>query len=212
MPRTALPCILLLNLACALLHTHAYAQEPVAMPSIGTRHVMVGVAVEPGVAFGEVENSRFEQGVSYAQMARLGIMQVVNRQLALGAGAQAGLQWIDEHGLAPQGRAPSERAFAFGFDLQAHWLFMGTLQGPSIGAGLKYHRAGFELAPAQVMSADLLVGWLLWTKDNQMVSLKAGYHFPIVQGLSVPEQFDETPANVAQWDWQRASLSISWSL
>jgi hypothetical protein len=145
-------------------------------------------------------------------MAHMGVLQVVNRQLALGAGAQAGMQWIDDHGLAPQGRAPSERAFAFGFDLHAHWLFMGTLQGPSIGTGVRYHRAMFDLGAAQVMSVDLLAGWLLWTKANQMIHLRVGYHYPLVQGLSAPDQFGQPTEPLADWDWQRASLAISWSL
>lgn len=211
MIRHHFPQLAIIATMVCLLSTEAQAQQ-VALPNIGARHLTFGMTAQPGWVQGERTNTTFEHALSHSQMIHVGVLQLINRQFAMSAGIDFGVQWLDEHGASSSGVANSELGYAFSVGLQGRWLPTNTLAGPMLGIGLEYFRAGLEEAPAQIMSINPSLGWLFWSKDSRMATVEIGYYFPLIQGLSLPTEFGSNePKPVADWSWHRWSLSIRWS-
>lgn len=219
MKATTLHCTLLLAITLGALPS-AYAQQrprpQLALPRIGQRLVSVGVSSQPGL-IQRTDGARQEPyGTAYAHgsLLSLSFHQILNTQIMMEAHLGAGLQFVDEHAASQSGQAAQEYALALELGLLGRWVPSGTLDGATFGAGVQLFRVWLDDAPAQIMGLELRGGLMQWASDEDMVLIDLGYVLPIIQGLSLPEQFgpvDPNAPKVPSWRWHRLSLNIQWS-
>lgn len=194
---------------------HAQSSQ-LAMPRIGQRFLSIGVLSQPGLILGDerAKGSAYARSYAHGELVSLGFHQILNTQLMMQGHIALGLQFIDEHNASQSGQAPSEIAPALELGLKARWIPSQQLQGFTLGAGVNLYRAWLDDAPAQLMGFELGCGLLQWADDEHMVLLELSYIAPLIQGLSLPEQFrapdPSTPAP-PDWSWQRLSLNIQWT-
>lgn len=216
--KTLSHCTIVLALTLGALPT-AYAQRPrpqLALPRIGQRLVSVGISSQPGLIqrTDRARVSSYDTAYAHGNLLSLSFHQILNTQIVMEARLAAGLEFVDEHAASQSGRADQEYALALELGLLGRWVPSGTLDGATFGAGVQLFRVWLDDAPAQIMGLELRGGLMQWASDEDMVLIDLGYVLPIIQGLSLPEQFgpvDPDAPKVPSWRWHRLSLNIQWS-
>lgn len=193
---------------CLIASAPAAAFTP---PRIGHQHLVLGVTNEPGLLFDDTApNDEFsEHATVWGQRLRVGLQHAVHTNFYAAAELEAGLTFFNEHTAAADGRADSEKAFAWQAGIIGRAVPGGDDGGFHIGGGMSMLRISLEDAPLYVVGFDLRTGWIFWYADT-FAMLDIGMVAPFIQGLALPTDFTGDRKTAPQnWSLYRGFVAIS---
>ena len=195
----------------------AWADAPVSMARFGQRYITVGFTTQPGLSFDEDEpptDAHRATTLSFGNSLKLGLHHLLHPRFTMSAEADLGLQWIDDHTIARDGVADSERAIFWQLGLMGRFIPSGDLSGFSLGMGMHMFHARLEDAPVRALDLEMRLGWLIWQgeTDPRFVMLELGWGLPFVSGFKLPEDFGAEPVPLDNdWSWSRGVIAIQTS-
>jgi hypothetical protein len=204
---------------CVTLGGSDVQAQGVGTARYGQRFTSVGLSSQPGLIFDEdAPPTADHQDVmtSWGTLVVFGLHHYLHPHFSMAAELGLGLQWLDDHTIAPSGQSEAEKAFAWQIGLLGRYIPAQGLQGLSLGLGMHLFSARLDGAPMQQLAGEFRTGWLFWhgEKTPRFGLVEVGVSAPMVQGLRLPEQVvvldGQEPPVVAPSNWSmwRGSVSI----
>jgi opacity protein-like surface antigen len=203
----------LLLAVCLLAPTPAQAQD-VVLPREGMQYFATGLSLNPGLLYDRNADEFPTQDTFTASgggRLRLGLHQLLTRNFVMSVEAELGAQWLDEHTATVEGVRESGLDIAWQLGVMARWLPLGDQSGFATGLGAHFFRMALQDAPLQVLGGELRIGKYFWQEDERFLLVELGYTYPLIQGLTLPPDFDGTRGPVERtWSFHRFSIGFQY--
>lgn len=206
--------VAVLTLIAGLLLPSVVAAQEVILPREGMQYFAAGLSLNPGLLYDRNADDYPTQDAFTAAgggTVRAGLHQLINRHLVMSIEAEIGAQWLDDHTATAEGVRESALDVAWQAGVMARWLPLGDFSGVSTGLGVHFYRMSLEDHPLQVLGGELRIGKYFWQDDERFLLLEFGYAVPLIQGLTLPPDFDGTRGPVERtWSFHRASIGFQY--
>ena len=192
----------------------ASAAQEVVLPKKGLQFLSTGLSLNPAFLYDHDVDQFPDQGaatVSGGGTFKLGLHQLVTRQLFMSAEAELGLQWMDEHTANISGVTDSNTNLTWQLGLMARWLPWGEENGMFAGVGVHLYRLELDEAALQMLGGDVRFGRYVWSDEENFVLVEFGYGLPLIQGLDLPTDFTGEREPVERtWSYHRFLIGFQY--
>jgi hypothetical protein len=201
-------------LVAAVLAPGVISAQEVVLPREGMQYFAAGLSLNPGLLY-DSNADQYPSQDSFTAAGggtiRVGLHQLLTRNLVMSVEAEAGAQWLDDHTATVDGVRGSALDVAWQAGLMARWLPMGDASGFSTGLGAHFYRMALEDHPLQILGGELRIGKYFWQADESFLLFEVGYAFPLIQGLTLPPDFEGTRDPIERtWSFHRFSFGFQY--
>lgn len=192
----------------------AVCAQDVVLPREGMQYFSAGLSLNPGLLYDSNADqfpARDALTASGGGTLRIGLHQLLTRSFVMSVEGEIGAQWLDDHTATVDGVRESALDVAWQLGVIARWLPLGDAGGFSTGLGAHFFRMALEDAPLQILGGELRLGKYFWQDDERFLLLEFGYALPLIQGLTLPPDFDGTRGEVERtWSFHRFSIGFQY--